>query len=221
MTSPKHYKYEYFNGRGRGEIPRLVFVAAGVEFEDVRIEFADWPQRKLSSPSDQLPILTISGGGKETVEICQSNAIATYLAKALGTGLYGKSFLDGAIIDEMFGIYKDIFEKVFKIRLGDSDEEKEKAFKSFSEMITKFDRYVGSKLYKNGSRTRWIIGDKMTLADLIIFHFIDMERLSKQDESRDTWAGLQGTSNLMSVYMAVRDDPKIRRWVERRPETQF
>ena len=35
------YKLYYFNVRGRAEISRLIFNAAGVEFEDVRVE--DWP----------------------------------------------------------------------------------------------------------------------------------------------------------------------------------
>lgn len=39
-----NYKLNYFNGRGRAEISRLIFAAAGVKFEDVRIE--DWPKAK-------------------------------------------------------------------------------------------------------------------------------------------------------------------------------
>ena len=43
------YKLTYFNGRGRGELSRLVFVAAGRKFEDVRIDFSDWPKLKEGS----------------------------------------------------------------------------------------------------------------------------------------------------------------------------
>lgn len=35
------YKLTYFNGRGRAELARLIFAAAGVPFEDERI--SDWP----------------------------------------------------------------------------------------------------------------------------------------------------------------------------------
>ena len=38
------YSLHYFNGRGRAEISRLIFAAAGVEFNDHRIE--DWPKTK-------------------------------------------------------------------------------------------------------------------------------------------------------------------------------
>lgn len=42
------YTYHYFNIKGRGEVVRLVFVAAGVDFDDRRIEFQDWPKVKPS-----------------------------------------------------------------------------------------------------------------------------------------------------------------------------
>ena len=38
----KKVKLTYFNGRGRAEVARLILSIAGVEFEDVRVEFSDW-----------------------------------------------------------------------------------------------------------------------------------------------------------------------------------
>ncbi len=45
MSKPK-YTLHYFNVRGRGEFIRLIFAAAGVQYEDHRIEQADWPALK-------------------------------------------------------------------------------------------------------------------------------------------------------------------------------
>jgi len=42
------YKLTYFNGRGRAELSRLIFAQAGVPYEDVRIEGAQWPELKPS-----------------------------------------------------------------------------------------------------------------------------------------------------------------------------
>jgi prostaglandin-H2 D-isomerase / glutathione transferase len=42
------YKLTYFNLRGRGEVARLIFAAAGVEYEDKRLEFSEWPEVKAS-----------------------------------------------------------------------------------------------------------------------------------------------------------------------------
>ena len=38
------YKLTYFDGRGRAEISRLIFAAAGVEYTDERVK--DWPAGK-------------------------------------------------------------------------------------------------------------------------------------------------------------------------------
>jgi glutathione S-transferase len=42
-----NYKLYYFNGRGRAEISRLILAAAGVKYEDIRIN--DWPKTKSSN----------------------------------------------------------------------------------------------------------------------------------------------------------------------------
>ena len=38
------YKLVYFNGRGRAEVTRLIFVVSDQQFEDVRL--TDWPNGK-------------------------------------------------------------------------------------------------------------------------------------------------------------------------------
>lgn len=42
--SSNNYTLNYFNGRGRAELSRLLFAAAGVSYNDNRI--ADWPATK-------------------------------------------------------------------------------------------------------------------------------------------------------------------------------
>ena len=47
--SKKSYKLTYFKARGRGEFIRLVFLIAGVEFEDHQVDFhEEWPLLKAS-----------------------------------------------------------------------------------------------------------------------------------------------------------------------------
>lgn len=44
------YKLIYFEEEARGEPARMIFAAAGVNFEDVRIdEWEEWPNRKSSN----------------------------------------------------------------------------------------------------------------------------------------------------------------------------
>ncbi len=50
--SGEQYKYVYFKARGRGEPIRLLFAAAGVKYEDHRIEIgpSEWPALKEKTP---------------------------------------------------------------------------------------------------------------------------------------------------------------------------
>ena len=55
VMSKKSYKLIYFRARGRGEFIRLVFLIAGVEFEDHLVDFQqNWPSLKASKP---MPII--------------------------------------------------------------------------------------------------------------------------------------------------------------------
>jgi hypothetical protein len=69
-----HYKLNYFNLRARGELIRLIFAAAGQEFEDHRIEREDWPKLKSTAPFGQLPFLEVKDGANSFV-LSQSVAI--------------------------------------------------------------------------------------------------------------------------------------------------
>ena len=42
------YVLHYFNVGSRGEASRIIFKLAGVDFEDRRIAFSEWPERKES-----------------------------------------------------------------------------------------------------------------------------------------------------------------------------
>lgn len=47
------YKLVYFNARGRAEPIRLIFAYAGQQYEDVRLDGADWGGYKSSMPCRQ------------------------------------------------------------------------------------------------------------------------------------------------------------------------
>jgi hypothetical protein len=58
------YKLTYFNLMGRAEPIRLIFVQAGVQYKDHRIETKEWPALKLSSFSSFSISLAFTGGSK-------------------------------------------------------------------------------------------------------------------------------------------------------------
>jgi hypothetical protein len=69
-----HYKLAYFNLRGRAELARYIFAAAGQEFEDYRIEKENWPAEKPKAPFGALPYLEVHDGSNVFV-LPQSCAI--------------------------------------------------------------------------------------------------------------------------------------------------
>uniref|UniRef100_A0A915K820 glutathione transferase n=1 Tax=Romanomermis culicivorax TaxID=13658 RepID=A0A915K820_ROMCU len=74
-----HYKLCYFNVRGKAEGIRYIFAQAGVDFEDHRVSHDEWPKLKPNTPMGQLPVLHI-----DNKVLCQSMAIARYIAKEYG-----------------------------------------------------------------------------------------------------------------------------------------
>lgn len=74
------YKLIYFNLKGRAEFIRLIFVVAGVEFENALVQFTEWPELKKTFPFAKLPVLEIDNGKTKHV-IAQSHAIGIPLTK--------------------------------------------------------------------------------------------------------------------------------------------
>jgi len=69
------YKLYYFNGRGRAEISRLIFAAAGQKFEDNRYEREEWPSHKAEIPLGQTAVLEF-----DSVQLPQTLSIARFLS---------------------------------------------------------------------------------------------------------------------------------------------
>jgi glutathione S-transferase len=62
------YKLYYFNVKGRAEIIRYVFAAAGQQYEDVRFDGDEWRAKyKTQSPSGQCPFLEVQEGANKVV----------------------------------------------------------------------------------------------------------------------------------------------------------
>ncbi|CAF3890996.1 unnamed protein product [Rotaria sordida] len=70
------YKLYYFNNRGRGEVCRLIFAAAGQIYEDIRYEDDQWLLYKDKILLGQMPVLEYND-----IKLPQSRAIARFLAK--------------------------------------------------------------------------------------------------------------------------------------------
>jgi glutathione S-transferase len=106
-TTPK-IKLTYFDIEAAAEPIRLALVLAGVDFEDERVVFADWPAKKPTTPYGQLPLMTIEGiDDTQPVRIrTQSGAMLRYVGAELSETLYPKSKLFD--IEEAIGVFEDM-----------------------------------------------------------------------------------------------------------------
>lgn len=203
------YKLTYFNGRGRAEIVRLVFAAAGVEYEDVRIEKEQWPALKPSTPFGQVPVFEVDG-----VKLCQSNAIARLLARRFN--LAGKTDLDQARADMLIDCYEDTVKPILAFFFEQDETKKAAAQKKFlEEQLPVSLASLEKLLTENNGGNGYFVGDGLTWADLGLL-------------VTDGWLKLAGAGEQIGKYPKlsallerVKNLPKIAAWLAKRPETPF
>jgi hypothetical protein len=94
------YKLYYFNGRGHGEISRLIFATVGQKFEYIRYERDQWASHKAKKPLDQVPLLKFDGN-----KLPQSMSIACFLTKQFN--LAGKDNFEQTKVDAVVDTIND------------------------------------------------------------------------------------------------------------------
>lgn len=223
------YRMTYFNGCGRAETIRMIFAAAGVPFEDVRVPMEDWAAMKPSVPMYGLPLLEFDG-----LTMCQSLAIARYLSKQFG--LAGNTDLDQFRVDmivdsiedailpiRMFGnsttrsFHANFFRVIYINQSNATNEQAAELRKAYIEELLPV--YLGkleTMLKANNNGDGYFVGDSLTCADL---HFLCFEgRL-------DLYVGLTNALDhhpkLKALTKRVRSLPRIAEWMAKRPVTPF
>jgi len=215
------FKLIYFDARGKAELIRLIFAAAGKEFEDSRVKSplsgdkTEWLALKPNTPFGQLPVLEITdkSAGK-TTQLAQSNAIGRALARKFG--LAGKDDLEQALVDMYVDQVSDVGMERAKF-FWEKDEAKKKtleeAFKS--ETVPKNLSLFEKQLANNN--TGYLVGSGLTWADLALFNFLDS--LSGGNGCSEN--SCEQYPNVNKLVEKIRSCPKISKWLTSRPHTQF
>jgi len=203
-------KLTYFNFIGRGETIRLIFKVAGVEFEDYRIEMDQFtPELKAETPFGQLPVLEIDG-----LKLCQSNAIARYLAKKYD--LYGKTDKEQAQIDMIIDCMDDAVKPMVAFFYEKDEIRKAELKKKFGEEQLPASLALLEKLLTdNQGGDKYFVGDELTWLDL-------------QYSTFNKWISHSGVENplvkfpkLAALKERIESIPKVAEWIKERPHTQF
>ncbi|KAI8521900.1 hematopoietic prostaglandin D synthase-like [Branchiostoma floridae x Branchiostoma belcheri] len=198
--APK-YKLTYFNVRGRAELARLIFAAAGVEFEDARLDGAQWAAIKETAPMGQLPLLEVDGK-----TMCQSTAIFRYVAKE--TGLSGKPGWEEAQADMFVCGMEDLFIKLVTAHF-EQDEAKKEGLKK--ELVTFVPQFLGN-YEKLCGPDGYFVGSSLTYADLAFF--AGMHNILKERAD-----ALENFPKLAKVIENVKDNKGVAAYIAERPDT--
>ncbi|XP_052780990.1 glutathione S-transferase-like [Mya arenaria] len=200
------YKFTYFNGKGRAEVSRLLFAAAGKAFDDVRIDSAQWSDLKKVMPQGTLPVLEVGGKTK----ISQSVSIARYLAREFD--LYGKGNTEMALVDQIIDTTQDLLSAVLKFAFLKDEAEKAKKREEFLAGDAK--KYLGflENLVKEGGKSGFAVGSSLTVADLMLYAFIENSQIVEL---------LKDYKLLDANRKKVEQLPKIKEYLKKRPVTTF
>ncbi|XP_060066185.1 glutathione S-transferase-like [Ylistrum balloti] len=197
------YTLTYFNLRARGEVARLLFVYAGKDFVDERIEQKDWPKLKPKTPGGTLPYLTI-----DDKTFGQSLAIVRYLASEFG--LFGKTKLEQLAADEMLEDVEDMMKTVIKPVFETDEAKKAELLKEFEDkLLPAFVKKHEDKLPTSGH----YVGKTFTVADFAVHDILD--GITKRGGDKC----LANAPKLKALMAKVREDKRIKEYLKKRPDT--
>ncbi len=152
-----NYKLTYFDfDGGRAEPVRIAFHAAGIEFEDERLSFAEFGEMRGTTPFNALPVLEIDG-----VPVTQSNALSRYIGKM--AGLYPEDDLQALYCDEALGALEDMLHCVVPTFGLEGDELKAAREKIVDGWLSVYVKGLGTLLERGGD---YFADNRLTMADL-------------------------------------------------------
>lgn len=202
-----HYKLTYFKVTARGELPRLVFKAAGVDFEDERIDREEMARRKADMPFGQIPVLEEDGK-----VICQSIAISRYLARKFG--LAGGTDWEQAQTDMVVDCLEDLIKPLGILWYENEPDKKEEMKKTyFDETMPKLLGYFEKMLMSNGGGDGFFVGNELTYADLAFYHYLDYPQFF----GVSTEQVLANFPKMSALKQRIAEIPRIAQWLQDRP----
>jgi glutathione S-transferase len=156
-----HYKLTYFDiDGGRAEPVRIAFHAAGIDFEDERLSFAEFGKMRSATRFNAVPVLEIDGAA-----VTQSNAIGRYVGKM--AGLYPADDLQALYCDEVVGVLEDILHHIVPTFGLQGQQLQEARKKLVDGWLSIFLRGLDELLQRGGGD--YFADKRLTIADLKMF----------------------------------------------------
>jgi glutathione S-transferase len=199
MTKPK---LTYFDAPvSRGEECRLALAVAGVDFEDVRIQAADWPALKSTSVFGSMPIFEIEGHPP----LAQSNAILTLIGRR--HGLHPKDDFEAARHESLMGAVEDLRTAIGPTTRMQADEKKKARIALAETRIPMWATHVERFLDDRGP---FFAGDKLNVVDLKLYMIVRWLKSGVLDDIPATI--LDSYPRLNRIFNAVGNHPAVKAW---------
>lgn len=168
-----HYKLTYFDfDGGRGEPIRIALHAAGIDFEDHRISFAEFGEMRGQWRFNAVPVFDIDGA-----EVTQSNAICRYVGKM--SGLYPADDLQALYCDEAMEALEDLIHAIVRTFGLEGEALKDARKKLVEGWMTVFLKGLDELLKRGGGK--YFAGGALSVADLKVFVQVRTLRDGKLD----------------------------------------
>ena len=198
MSKPKLY---YFDAPvSRGEKCRLALHLAGIDFEDARIKFADWPTLKEQMPYGSVPVLELPGHPP----LAHSNAILVLIGRR--HGLHPADDFEAARHEGMMQHVEELRGAVSPtLRMGDAEKKAAR-----EALVAGFLPAWARAAERNITAGPFFGGEKIQVVDLKIHMAVRWFNGGKVDYIPATI--FADYPRLVGVHDAVRDHPGVRSW---------
>jgi len=155
------FKLTYFDfDGGRGEPIRIAFHAAGIDFEDHRIPFAEFMETRGDMRFTCAPVLEVDG-----VTVTQSNSMLRYVGKM--AGLYPKDDMQALYCDEAMDAVEDMLHQIVQSFGLEGDELRAAREKLADGWISVFVKGLAEILQRAGGE--YFADNRLTVADLKVY----------------------------------------------------
>jgi len=199
-------KLTYFNLRGVAEPIRMILKYKNVEFEDVRIEHAEWPVLKAKQKWGVLPVFELDGQLYH-----QSYAIARFLGKKYN--LNGANEREAFLCDELTDTLRDLVFEMKPLRTETDEARKAEILKKVvGETIPKFLERIDHELKGNGGK--FLVGKQLTWVDFVFAHNISQIGAFLPGQVKIPGGIKTYVDGILSI-------PQIKSWIETRPVTNL
>ena len=211
-------KLVYFDLYGRAEAARMLLHVAKAEFEDVRLQQADWPTYRTEHADEiefgQLPVLYHDGK-----QINQSQAIVRYLGRTYG--YYPADAYDAWRVDSFIDAFSDTMLQLAKIQWEQDADKKIELFtkwagETFPATLAKLEK----RLAANSSQ-HFLVGDKLTTADFgflsAIFSFVHNDGFEHREPLQHSLA----QNPLLAAYVKHHQENTLKEYLASRPVRPF